>query len=69
MKSEHIDEALNIIKASNSPKISLRVPIKDSYSNVHSILIHKSNSALISNLIKAGFSLHMTKKGLAIEKF
>lgn len=61
--------ALEIITASNSPKVSFRVPVNDNYSNVHQILIHESNADLINKLIKAGFSLSMCKKGLSVNKY
>lgn len=69
MTALDFQKALDIITASNSPKVSFRVPVKDNYSNVHQILIHKSNAALIKQLIDAGFSLSMCKKGLSVDKY
>ena len=69
MKAEFIAQAFGIISNSNSPKVSFNVPVNDNYSNVYSILIHESNASLINELVKAGFSLSMTPKGLAVDKF
>jgi hypothetical protein len=69
MKQQHLNLALELIAKSNSPKVSFNVPINDSYSNVYDILIHESNATLIDQLIKNGFSLHMTKKGLSINNY
>jgi hypothetical protein len=67
MKNHHFELALNLIAKSNSAKVSFNVPITDSYSNVHEILIHESNATLINELVKNGFSLYMTKKGLSVD--
>lgn len=61
--------AIIIIAASNSVKASFNVPVSDSYSNVYEILIHNSNASLISDLVKAGFSLSMCDKGLSVTKY
>lgn len=68
MKAEHIQEAIAIIARSNQPKVSFRVPVNDNFGCIHEILIHKSNASLISELIAAGFSLSMCKKGLSVNK-
>lgn len=54
---------------SNSVTISINVPVKDNYLNVHALLIHESNARLIQDLIKAGFSLSMNPKGLSVDDF
>ena len=66
MKLDDKNKAIEIISKSNSPKVSYNVPINNNYSNVHDILIHESNAKLIDELITAGFSLSMTKKGLDV---
>ena len=69
MKEKHLNLALQLIAKSNSAKVSFNVPVNDSYMNVYDILIHESNATLIDQLIKNGFSLHMTKKGLSITNY
>jgi len=69
MTTEQILQATKIILKSNSPKASFQVPIKNSYNSVYDILIHESNASLINELIEAGFSLSMTKKGLSVTKY
>lgn len=69
MKPEYFQEALQIISKSNSIKVSFNVPVNDNYSNVHQILIHNSNAAVIKELIAAGFSLSMNDKGLSVNKY
>lgn len=69
MKPEDKAKALAIISKSNSPKISIHVPVKNNYSNVYDILIHECNAALINKLIEVGFCLSMCKKGLIVDKY
>jgi hypothetical protein len=69
MKIEHIKQAIEIIAKSNQPKVSFRVPVTDNFSCVHEILIHESNSSLISELVTAGFHLSMCEKGLSVNKY
>lgn len=69
MNAEDKKKAIEIIAASNSPKVSLNVPVKNTYSIVHNILIHDWNAALINNLIEAGYSLSMCEKGLSVDKY
>jgi hypothetical protein len=69
MKAEHIQEAIAIIAKSNQPKVSFRVPVSDSFSRIHEILIHESNASLISELRDAGFDLYMCEKGLSVNKY
>lgn len=69
MKPADFTRAVEIITASNRPKVSFNVPIKDNYASVYPILIHESNASLINMLIAAGFSLSMTPKGLSVNKY
>lgn len=68
MNSQSKIEALRIISTSNSIKVSFNVPVEDNYSNCYDILIHESNATVINDLIKAGFSLSMSPKGLSVNK-
>ena len=69
MKAANKAKAIEIISESNSPKVSFNVPVVDSYSNVHDILIHESNAALINKLVAEGYSLSMCSKGLSVDKY
>lgn len=69
MKTENFNKALQIISASNSIKVSFNTPVTNNYSNVHKILIHESNAAVINELIENGFSLSMSPKGLSVNKY
>ena len=69
MTQENYMKAIEIISASNSPKVSFNTPVNGNYSNVYQILIHNSNATLITNLINAGYSLSMCDKGLAVDKY
>jgi len=70
MKPEHITAALDIIRASAaSITVSLNTPVNGNYSHVYDILIIRSNATVIKDLVEAGFSLCMTDKGLAVDKF
>jgi hypothetical protein len=69
MKAQYLAEAIEIIRKSNSIKVSFNVPVNDNYSHVHEILIHESNASVISELINAGFALSMTSKGLTVDKY
>jgi hypothetical protein len=69
MKPDYFKEAVAIIADQNSVKVSFNVPIKDNYSSTYQVLIHESNATTINKLIEAGFSLHMTPKGLAVDKY
>jgi len=61
-------QAIDIISRQNSVQVSFNVPVTDNYSNCYDILIHKSNATTINDLIKAGFSLSMSDKGLSVNK-
>lgn len=69
MKPENLADAIGIISKSNSIKVSFNVPINDNYSHTYPILIHESNASVIKQLVVAGFSLSMTPKGLAVDKY
>lgn len=69
MTKEALNRALELITGSNSTQVSFNVPVNDNYSNVHQVLIHKCNAILINKLVSEGYSLHMTDKGLSIDKF
>jgi hypothetical protein len=69
MKPEDFSKAVDIIIASNSPKVSFNVPVTDNYTYVHRILIHESNADLTNKLIAAGFKLSMCAKGLSVDKY
>ncbi len=69
MKPEDFSKAVDIIIASNSPKVSFNVPVTDNYNNVYRILIHESNADMILKLVAAGFKPSMTSKGLAVHKY
>lgn len=62
-----IQMAIQMISKSNSVKASFNVPVTDNYSNVYAILIHESNATLTGELVKEGFSLFMTPKGLNVD--
>lgn len=69
MKQEDLTTALAIIKASAArTTVSFNVPVNDHVSNVYDIVIHESNATLISKLVEAGYSLHMSVKGLVVNK-
>lgn len=69
MKTEHMQEAIQIITSSGNIKVSFNVPVKDNYANVYDILIHNSNASVINELVAAGFSLSMNDKGLSVTKY
>ena len=69
MNPADLQLALQIITSNNQIKVSFNTPVNDNYSNVYKILIHQSNATVINKLIENGFSLHMTEKGLAIDKY
>lgn len=69
MKTEYMQEAIQIITRSGNIKVSFNVPVKDNYANVYDILIHNSNASVINELVAAGFSLSMNDKGLSVTKY
>jgi hypothetical protein len=69
MKPEFFAEAVEIVSKSNSCTVKFNEPVNDNYSNTYPILILESNGRVIEDLFKAGFSMSMTKKGLAVTKF
>lgn len=69
MTTQQFNEAIQIIAQNNSVKVSFNVPITDNYTSTHQILIHESKPSVIDELIKKGYSLSMTPKGLSVNKF
>ena len=69
MKAEHFQEAISIITASGTSTVSFNTPIDSHVAHTYPILIHKSNATLINRLVKEGFSLSMTDKGLSVDKY
>lgn len=69
MKAEHFQEAISIITASGTSTVSFNTTVDGHIAHTYPILIHKSNPALINRLVKEGFSLSMTDKGLSVDKF
>jgi len=69
MKTEHKSKAIEILTSNNSVEVKFNVPINDSYSNVHEILITRCDASVIKKLVNEGFSLFMTDKGLDVENF
>lgn len=67
MKPEFKQKAIEILANSNSVKCSFNTPVEDNYSHVYEILIHNSNATTIGLLVKEGFSLFMTDKGLSVD--
>ena len=66
MLPEKFQRAIELITKSNSPRVSFNVPVNDSYSNVHIILIHECNATLTRKLVEEGYLLYMTDKGLSV---
>lgn len=62
-------KAVMIIATSNSCKAQYLVPVNNHCSNTYDILILESNASVINELIKAGYSLSMTPKGLSVDKY
>lgn len=70
MKPETLALAVKIIMQHGTKvKVSFNVPVTDSYSNVHEILIHDCCAGLINVLVKNGYSLHLSEKGLSVTHF
>ena len=68
MTTENFNKAIEIISASNSCRVQFNTPVTDNYSNVHQILIKRSNATVLNQLFEAGYHFYMTKKGLSVEK-
>ena len=62
-------QAIEIISEQNSVNVSFNVPVKNHRSNVYEILIHECNVSTTKALIKAGFLLSMTPKGMHVDKY
>lgn len=69
MEVEDFVKAVMLIATSNSCKVQYMVPVKDNYSHTYDILILESNAKIIEVLIKEGYSLAMSSKGLAVYKY
>lgn len=69
MNATNRAKAIEIVTASPDINVKFNVPVTDNMSNVHDILILRSNATVINQLVAAGFSLHMTEKGLSVEKY
>ena len=69
MSEQDFNQAIEIIKKSNSCVVAFNVPINDNYAHIYDILILESNGSVLNELFKAGFSMSMTKKGLSVTKF
>lgn len=69
MSPENKAKAIDLITNSNQAQAIFNVPVTDSYSNVHDIVVKNCNANLINKLIKAGFSLSMNSKGLIVDKY
>lgn len=69
MDVEDFVKAVMLIATSNGCTAKYIVPVSDNYSNTYDILIQESNGRIIDELVKAGYSLSMTSKGLAVTKF
>lgn len=69
MTTDDKAQALTIITESTDIAVQFNVPVNGHMSNVYEILIMRSNATVINKLIKAGFSLHMTEKGLSVNKY
>ncbi len=69
MDQKYFNEAVAIISKSLSCVVKFNTPVNDNYSHTYPILILESNGSVLDELHKAGFSMSMTKKGLAIDKY
>lgn len=69
MEVEDFVKAVMLIATSNSCKAQFVVPVNDNYSHTYDILIQESNGKVIDELVKAGYSLSMSSKGLVVSKF
>ena len=69
MEVEDFVKAVMLIATSNCCKAQFIVPVKDNYSQTYDILIQESNGKVVDELIKAGYSLSMSSKGLVVNKY
>lgn len=68
MKNEHLIELINKL-SKERVTFQLNEPVEDSMSNVHQCLILECSASVIESLVKAGYSLFMSNKGLSVDKF
>jgi hypothetical protein len=68
MSPENFAKALEILTNNYAITVSFNVPVDNNYMHTYPILIHKSNSTVIQRLVKAGFMVSMTDKGLSVDK-
>ncbi len=69
IKSEAFNAAVSIITGQSNTKFSVNVPVSDSYSNVHAIVIHNCTAKLVKDLVENGFSLSMCDKGMIVDYY
>lgn len=69
MKAADFTKAVEMVSTSNSCKAQFNVPVDNHYSHTYQLLILESNASIITELVKAGYSLSMTAKGLAVDKY
>lgn len=69
MKVEHFVKAVMMISTSNNCKALFVTPVNDHYSHTYDIVILESNARIIDDLIKEGYSLSMSPKGLVVNKY
>jgi hypothetical protein len=69
MTNEDFSNAVALVSETTNIKVAFNVPVSDSISNVHKLLILESNATIIRKLIEAGYSLSMCAKGLVVDKF
>lgn len=69
MNEEDFVKSVMLIATSNCCKAQYIVPISDNYRHTYDIVIQESNAAIINELVKAGYSLSMSCKGLVVSKY
>jgi len=69
MKIDDFVKAVMMIATSNNCRALFVTPIKDHYSHTYDIVILESNANIIDKLIKEGYSLSMSPKGLVVNKY
>ena len=69
MKATDFANAIKIISNHHNTSISINECVDNHVSNVYPILIHECCTAVINELVAAGYSLGMVAKGLSVDKF
>jgi hypothetical protein len=69
LSPETMLEALTIISNHNDTTVQINAPVNGSYNNVSGLILKDANAGLIKKLHEAGFSLHLSEKGLSVNKF